>query len=42
MATIMLNHAKLAVMTGWQLTLNIRAEAAQSENSGDSVWNARD
>ena len=41
MTKIMFDHTKLAALSGCQLTLNIQAEAVQSENNGDSVWNAQ-
>ena len=41
MTKIMFDHTKLAALSGCQLTLNIQAEAVQSEKNGDSVWNAQ-
>lgn len=40
MTKIMFNHTKLSVVAGGQLTLHIRAEAVQSENNGNNVWQA--
>ncbi len=40
MTKIMFNHAKLSAVSGGQLTLHIRAEAVQSENNGNNVWQA--
>ena len=41
MTKIMFDHIKLTDLSGCQLTLNIQAEAVQSENNGDRVWNAQ-
>ncbi len=41
MTKIMFDHKELAALSGCRLTLNIRAEAVQSENNGDSVWDAQ-
>ena len=40
MTKIIFNHKKLSPAAGRQLTLHIRAEAVQSENNGNNVWQA--
>lgn len=40
MTKIMFDHTKLNEVSGWQLTLHVQAEAVQSENNGDTVWQA--
>lgn len=37
---IMFDHTKLNEVSGWNITLHIRADAVQSENNGDTVWEA--
>ena len=41
MTKIMFDHTKLAALSGCRLTLHIQAEAVQSENNGDTVWQAQ-
>lgn len=40
MTKIMFDHTKLNDVAGYELTLHIQAEAVQSENNGDTVWQA--
>ncbi len=40
MTKIRFNRRKLRLVAGGQLTLHIRAEAVQSENNGNNVWQA--
>ena len=40
MTKIMFDHTKLNAVSGYQLTLHIQAEGVQSENNGQTVWQA--
>ena len=40
MTKIMFDHTKLNAVSGYQLTLHIQAEGVQSENNGETVWQA--
>lgn len=40
MTKIMFDHTKLNDVAGYELTLHIQAEGVQSENNGETVWQA--